>query len=275
MHEDLISQALAGDIHAFQSLFSAFQPALRSYLYRLLADRQDAEDLCQDTFLKAFGRLGSFRQEASLKTWVFQIATNLAWDHLRRAKRWQPDVKAQGKALAMGRRDVMDRLVETGQACGEQAYDMREHISTCFACMGKTLPVEQQVALILKDVYDFSVKETAQILEKSPDVVKHLLQDARHTLMDIFEQRCALVSKTGVCNQCSELNGLFNPKQNRQEALMKLDLVKGSQRYDRERLYRMRARLVRSIDPLESPGAPVQDLLLRIDRMAAGELEQL
>lgn len=92
-------------------------------------------------------------------------------------------------------------------------------------------------------------------------------------MTDIFDERCALLNKKGVCHQCSELNGWLNPKQDQQEALMKIDLVKGSSRYDRQTLYQMRAELVRGIDPLRSPGAPLQELLLKCNRMAMGELK--
>ena len=77
-HDHALGKALNGDINAFQSLFAAFQPQLKSYLYRLLANRNDAEDLTHDTFIRAFDQLHTFKGESTLKTWVFRIATNLA-----------------------------------------------------------------------------------------------------------------------------------------------------------------------------------------------------
>lgn len=92
-----LKKALSGDINAFQDLFSEFQIQLRSYLYRLLANRNDAEDLTHDTFIIAFDKLSSFKGEVSLKTWVFQIATNLSYNYLQRQKRWAVDVSEQAK----------------------------------------------------------------------------------------------------------------------------------------------------------------------------------
>jgi RNA polymerase sigma-70 factor, ECF subfamily len=126
----------------------------------------------------------------------------------------------------------------------DNQYDMREHIDTCFTCIAKNLPIENQVVLMLKDVYDFSLSEICLIISKTEGVVKYLLQDARKTMTDIFNHRCALINKKGVCNQCSELNGWFNPKQNQQEALMQLELVKGSIKYNRTELFAMRTALV-------------------------------
>ncbi len=274
-NETTLKNALNGDIVAFQNLFVEFQNQLKSYLYRLVTDRNTAEDLAHDTFVKAFDKLGTFKGNSSLKTWTFQIATNLAYDHLRKFKRWQPDAQDRAKALALGDRDVYDAINLVSYASGEGAYDMREHIDFCFTCISKTLPIEQQVALIIKDVYDFSVKEIVEILESTEGVVKHLLIDARKTMTTIFDHRCALINKNGTCNQCSELNGVHNPKQNQQAALMQLDLVKASKKFNREELYDLRTKLLQNIDPLRSNGADLQDVIMRCTRKAIGEIEAL
>jgi len=93
--EEVLKSAIAGDINAFQTLFAEFQNQLKSYLYRLLTDRNDVDDLTHDTFIRAFSRISTFNQDSSLKTWVFKIATNLAYDHLRKKKRWQVNGKMQ------------------------------------------------------------------------------------------------------------------------------------------------------------------------------------
>lgn len=272
MNEELaLKQAINGDIQAFESLFRPFYKALQSYLYRLLADRDEAADLTHDTFIKAFDRIATFRGESSFKTWVFQIGTRLAWDRLKTRKRWTIDVKERAKDICLSTPAVFQAVEQAGLAQGDSAYDIREHISHCFTCMGKTLVIERQVVLILKDVYDFAVKEIALIVGKSPDIVKHLLAEARATLRDIFDSRCALVNKQGVCHQCSELNGWLNPKQDQKQALNQLELVKNADKYDREQLYELRTRLVRGIDPLAGPGAELMNLLHQCDRMAMGE----
>jgi RNA polymerase sigma-70 factor, ECF subfamily len=261
--EQILKNALSGDINAFQSLFSVFQNQLKSYLYRLLANRNDAEDLTHDTFIKAFDKLSTFRNEASLKTWVFQIATHLAYNYLQRQKRWTPNVSEQAKILVIGNENLRNEIIKIHETSPDAKYDMKEHIDTCFTCISKNLPIENQIALMLKDVYDFSVSEICLILDKTEGTIKYLLQDGRKTMTDIFDNRCALVNKNGVCHQCSELNGWFNPKENQQEALMKIDMVKGSKKFDREALYFMRTNLVKAIDPLRSRGADLQEILMK------------
>ncbi|MCZ8354707.1 MAG: sigma-70 family RNA polymerase sigma factor [Cyclobacteriaceae bacterium] len=271
-NEQTLKRAMAGDINAFQQLFAVFQPQLKSYLYRLVTDRNDAEDLAHDTFIRAFDKLSGFKGNSSFKTWVFQIATNLALDHQRKFKRWSVDTKQIAKELVLNNKTVRDTLWQAGQSSPEGTFDINDHIDHCFTCMGKTLAIEKQVVLILKDIYDFSIKEIASIIDKSQDVSKHLLQDARNTMVTIFDHRCALINKNGICNQCSELNGIFNPKQNQQEVMNQLDLVKGSKKYNREELFELRTKLIKAVDPVRGKGADLQDLLMKCDRMGMGEL---
>jgi len=269
--EEILKSAIAGDINAFQTLFAEFQNPLKSYLYRLLTDRNDVDDLTHDTFIRAFSKISTFNQESSLKTWIFTIATNLAYDHLRKVKRWQTDAQDRGADLAIGTEEVRRAFWIAHDTSPAGAYEMREHIDFCFTCISKTLPIEQQVALILKDIYDFSVREICLILGKTEGVIKHLLNDSRNTMTDIFEHRCALINKNGVCHQCSHINEIFNPKQNQQEELMKLELVKASKKYNREELFALRTVLVKAIDPLHASGTDLHESIMHCVRTAIGE----
>jgi len=269
--QDILKKALAGDINSFQTLFAEFQNQLKSYLYRLLTDRNDVDDLTHDTFIRAFDKISTFNQDSSLKTWVFKIATNLAYDHLKKLKRWPADAQDMGANLAIGTEAIQTSFRIVHQTSTAGAYEIKEHIDFCFTCISKTLPIENQVALILKDIYDFQVKEICLIIEKTEGVVKHLLSDARDTMTGIFENRCALINKNGVCHQCSQLNGIFNPKQDQQEQLMKLEMVKGSEKFNREELFKLRTTLVKAIDPLHSTGTDLEDIIMRCTRTAIGE----
>ncbi len=272
-YQQNLDKAKAGDIHAFQSLFADFQDQLKSFLFRLLASRADAEDLAHDTFIRAFDKLASFRGDASLKTWVFQIAANLAHNLLQKRKRWTPDVSQLAKDIVLSTPDLISRLEHTTHTSSFGKYEIKEHIDTCFTCIGKNLPIENQMALLLKDVYDFSVKEIMRILSKSEGQVKYFLQKARASMTEIFDNRCALVNKNGICHQCSELNGWFNPKQNQQEAKMKIRFVRELEQHDKQKLFQMRTDLIKALDPLRSDGNELQSVLLDCNRMAMGEIE--
>lgn len=269
---DLLEAAKAGDIQAFQTLFSAFQSPLRAYLYRLTANRADAEDLTHDAFIRAYEKLSGFRGDASLKTWVFTMATNLARDLLASRRRWTESVSADAKAIVLGSPDLARALERTNRESPQGGYEIREHIDTCFTCIGKTLPLEQQVCLLLKDVHGFSVSDIQRILERTEGQVKHRLQSARRTLTEIFQRRCALVNREGVCHQCSELNGWFNPRQDQEAARQRVRLYRDREKAGARELFQLREALVRAVDPMDSPGAELQERLMDCNRMAMGEM---
>jgi len=270
-----LKKALKGDINAFQNLFSEFQPQLKSYLYRLLTDRNDTDDLTHDTFVKAFDKISTFKGNSSFKTWVFQIATNLAYNFLKRKKRWSPNAQDTAESLA-GSSEYFHKLFQfTNQNSIRGQYEFKEHIDFCFTCISKTLTLEEQIAIILKDIYSFSRKEIAEVLSKTESVVKHLLFNGRKIMMEIFDNRCALVNKNGACHQCSELAGYFNPRQKNQEKLMKIKMVKEAKKESKEKLYQLRADLVAAIDPLNSKGADLQDVIMQCTRQAIGEIEAI
>ena len=77
-------------------------------------------------------------------------------------------------------------------------------------------------------------------------------------MINVFEGRCALINKEGVCHQCSELNGIFNPKQNTQRELMKISLVKEAEKGNKEHLLDLRLQILREIDPFKSKSSVLQ-----------------
>jgi len=77
-------------------------------------------------------------------------------------------------------------------------------------------------------------------------------------MMRIFDGRCALINKEGICHQCSELNGIYNPKQNIQEELIKIDLVREADNGDKEHLFDLRMQIISGLDPFHSNGADLQ-----------------
>jgi RNA polymerase sigma-70 factor, ECF subfamily len=240
------------------SEFEKIKPQLKSFVLRMTASVEDTEDLIQDTYIKSFQNIESFKGNSSLKTWIFTIASNLCKNFLRSKKLWPENVTDISKEAAIKSPDLIGKMIDLNSSSTEGGFEIREHIAFCFSCIGKSLPIEQQVALLLKEIYAFKVNEIAEILELTEGVVKHLLHASRQKMTDIFEQRCSLVSKLGFCHQCSELNGLFNPKQELQHELMKIEMTKHADSKSVEELFDLRMQIVQGIDPYESAGSALQ-----------------
>lgn len=242
----------------FADQFVTLQGELKSFLLRMTASVQDAEDLVQETYLKAQAKIDTFRGESSLKTWVFSIAANLARDLLRSKKRWPESVTDICKDAALGNRQFFQEALQIRQTSPQGNFEIKEHIAFCFTCISKSLPLEGHLVLLLKEIYGFKVKEIARILPISEAMVKYHLHVSRSKMIEIFDHRCSLINKQGICYQCTELNGIFNPKQNAQEELVKIEMAREAESSSKDELFDLRMKILQELDPFESGAAELQ-----------------
>lgn len=184
----LLKQSKEGNIKTFHVLFEEVKSSLKSYLYRIVTDRSDVEDLVHDTFVKSFDSIKSFRGDASLKTWLFSIGTHLALNFIKDRKRWPRDILDLAKQEATRHKYIRDYL-QNAISNPHGQFDFIEHIDFCFTCISKTVKLEQQVALLLVDVYDFKIKEVAVIMDKNEAAVKHYVRLSRQTMARVFDNR--------------------------------------------------------------------------------------
>ena len=238
--------------------FETFQGELRSFILRMTGSVQDTDDIVQDTYVKAHLKIDSFRGESSLKTWIFSIAANLARDLLKARKRWPENVTDICKEAATNNPQFFQEAIQIRETSPQGNFEIKEHIALCFTCVSRSLPLEQQLALLLKEVYGFKVKEIARIIDQSEAMVKYYLHVGRSKMIEVFEHRCSLINKEGICYQCTELNGIFNPKQEEQEALVKIKMVRDAGNKDKEALFDLRMKILQELDPFESGAAELQ-----------------
>lgn len=238
--------------------FEEIRGQLKSYILRITASVEDTEDIVQDTWMRANEKLDTFQGNSSLKTWLFSIASNLAKDNLRAKKRWTENVTDICKEAAMKNRQFFQEAMQIRMTSPQGHFEIKEHITFCFTCVSKSLPLEQHLCLLLKEVYDFRISEIANIVQKTEAMVKYYLHTGRSKMIEIFDGRCSLIGKQGVCHQCTELNGIFNPKQNAQEELVKIEMVRAASDARKDHLFDLRMQIVRGIDPYESDAAELQ-----------------
>jgi RNA polymerase sigma-70 factor, ECF subfamily len=238
--------------------FETFQRELRSFLLRMTTSVQDAEDIVQETYLKAHAKIDTFRGESSLKTWVFSIASNLARDLLKTKKRWPETITDICREEALGNRQFFQEAIQIRETSPQGNFEIIEHIAFCFTCIARSLPLEGHLVILLKEVYGFKVKEISQILQLSEAMVKYHLHVSRSKMIEIFDHRCSLINKQGICHQCTELNGIFNPKQKAQEELVRIEMAQEAKNSNREELFDLRMKILRELDPFESGASELQ-----------------
>jgi RNA polymerase sigma-70 factor (ECF subfamily) len=242
---DLITRARAGDSDAMGALLEPWRRPLYAYLYRMVARREDAEDLLQDTLLRAIDRVSRFRGEARFKSWLFEIATNVALDHLRKKKRWRVETQLEGEARARANPERMAQVASM-MARPDFAFDIREHIAFCFSCLARSLEPEEQAAIFLKEVMGFSSQEGASILGSSEPQFRHRLAAARSSMTEAYEGMCQLINKTGACWQCRGLRELA-PEANQGPDLVRIEVRPGVP-VTPETLFEARLEIVRTAD---------------------------
>ena len=188
---DLISRARAGDGEAFRALTEPHRRELQVHCYRMLGSFQDAEDAIQDTMLSAWKGLVGFDGGASLRTWLYRIATNRCLDALRSAsrrpaKQWDipgfepPEPTRLGEIVWLEPYpdDLLDGAI-TVPLGPEASYEQTESISLAFVTALQVLPPRQLAVLILRDVLGFHADEVADMLDTTVESVKSALKRAR------------------------------------------------------------------------------------------------
>ena len=194
MTADLISRARAGDGEAFRELTEPYRRELQVHCYRMLGSFADAEDALQDTLLAAWQGIGGFEGRASLRTWLYRIATNRCLNTRRSASRraareWDipavepPEPTRLGEVVWL--EPFPDVLLEgaAGAPPGPEArYEQAESISMAFVTALQVLPHRQVAVLILRDVLGFRASEVAGMLDTTVESVTSALKRARASL---------------------------------------------------------------------------------------------
>ncbi len=192
--EDLMSRARSGDGSAFRALTEPYHRELQVHCYRMLGSFQDAEDALQETLLAAWQGLGGFEGRASLRTWLYRIATNRCLNarrsaSRREAKEWDVPLVEPPEPTRMGEvvwlEPFPDALLESAidLPLGPEArYEQTEAISLALVTALQTLPPRQLAVLILRDVLGLHANEVADMLDTSVDSVNSALKRARASL---------------------------------------------------------------------------------------------
>ena len=167
-----VAEALAGDERAFRAVVSPYRRALEVHCYRMLGSIHDAEDVVQDTLLRAWRSFGRFEGRSSVETWLYRIATNACLDELekrpRRAVEPYPDSRLED--------------ADTSIADPAARYALHEGMELAFLTAIQRLPGRQRAILILRDVLGWSAAETAELLDTTVTAVNSALQRARATI---------------------------------------------------------------------------------------------
>lgn len=190
MTEDTLAGARAGDPDAFGKLTAPYRGELQLHCYRILGSLTDAEDMLQETLLAAWRGLEGFEGRASLRAWLYRIATNRCLNALRDAGRRTPPAPVppfepteptrRGETTWL--QPYPDTLLQQIPDAGprpEARYQTKEAVELAFVAALQHLPPRQTATLVLRDVLGYSTAEVADLLDTTETAVKGVLQRAR------------------------------------------------------------------------------------------------
>lgn len=179
--------------HEFGAMVEQHRRELQAHCYRMLGTIQDAEDMVQETFLRAWKRRETYIRETSLRAWLYKIATNVCLDALKRTKRRRVP-KTMGSAGSPADpipasitepiwiEPYPDELLTADDDNPEKRLRIHEEIGIAFVALLHLLPPRQRAVLLLTDVLEWQTSEVAHLLNTTPSAVKSALWRARETL---------------------------------------------------------------------------------------------
>jgi RNA polymerase sigma-70 factor (ECF subfamily) len=177
----LLARAQSGDERAFRELVEPYRRALQVHCYRMLGSPHDAEDIAQETLLRAWKALDRFQPRATLQTWLYRIATNACLDEIeRRSNRPEPVEPFPSELLDQAASPIYDPAAR---------YALREGLELALLSAVQLLPGRQRAVLILRDVLGWTGPEVATLLDTTVAAVNSALQRARATIDAALPER--------------------------------------------------------------------------------------
>ena len=184
--EELVTRARGGDLDSFNQLILRWERPIFALAYRVIGREEDARDVCQETFLRAFRALPGFKGQAKFSSWVYRIALNLCRDWIRRQRR-APVLQMPEDA------DPLELASEAGPIESIEDLVARRELSAVVETAMALLPEEQRTAIILKEYHGMTFQEIADLQSCPLSTVKTRLYQGLSVLRRHLERNGRLV----------------------------------------------------------------------------------
>jgi RNA polymerase sigma-70 factor (ECF subfamily) len=179
--EELVTRSVGGDTESFNQLILRWERPIYALAYRVIGREEDARDVCQETFLRAFRALRGFKGQAKFSSWLYRIALNLCRDWIRRERRAPVAQAPEGV-------DLLDLAAEREPSESIETLVARREMSRAVAKAMALLPEEQRTAIILKEYHGLTFQEIADLLDCPLSTVKTRLYQGLSVLRRALPQ---------------------------------------------------------------------------------------
>ncbi|NLJ72905.1 MAG: sigma-70 family RNA polymerase sigma factor [Syntrophomonadaceae bacterium] len=187
LEEQLVKRSLQGDTIAFEQLVIQYQNKIYALSYRYMGNEEDAYDMTQEAFLKAYRSLRTFKGDSSFGTWMYRVATNVCLDELRRRKRRIMPLSLDEPVATTDGDELAKELPDTSLT-PDIIYEQKE-FSEYIQSLLNEMKADHKSVIVLRDIMELSYEEMAEVLNCSLGTVKSRLSRARNTLRKKLEDR--------------------------------------------------------------------------------------
>jgi RNA polymerase sigma-70 factor (ECF subfamily) len=182
--EELVARSIGGDAESFNQLVLRWERPIYALAYRIIGREEDARDVCQETFLRAFRALGGFKGQAKFSSWLYRIALNLCRDWIRRQRRTPVVQPPEGI-------DLINLAVDETETESVEDLIARRDLGRAVARVMAQLPEEQRTAIVLKEYHGLTFQEIADLLGCPLSTVKTRLYQGLSVLRRQLGQSAA------------------------------------------------------------------------------------
>lgn len=195
--EDLITRCkaeLPGDTRSYELLVQRHMNHVYSLIYRIVANKEEAEDITQEVFVKVYNNMKKFEQQASFSTWLYRVATNTALDALDKIKRRPQAAARHNSGQNVDNEEETDPLhLQPSTLAGPEESVIQAELRDCINRVLKKLNREQARLLVMRDFDDLSYDEISKMFELGLSAVKMRIHRARLAFQEVFNHFCGRI----------------------------------------------------------------------------------
>jgi RNA polymerase sigma-70 factor, ECF subfamily len=257
---DLLERAQKQDARALSLLLQAHQEGLRATIRALVGHPKDLEDILQEALLEAFTTLDQLPSQLPVASWLRGLAVQKSAEFLALQRRWRPAAHLHVQEYAETTQTVADVAATFSEE--DFAYDARNNVAFCFTSVGRSLPLEEQLAVVLVDVLGVSLADAAQVQKINEDSLQRFLINGRTNLEILFSRLCGLSDEANPCHLCAGFQAVA-AEERRGPDPTTLELDVG----DNEARLRRRLKIVSDADLDRGPTHKLHDFLFELMQM--------
>lgn len=189
--KQLIKEAKSGSVEAFEELIKQCQKKVFNIAYKMTGSYDDANELAQEAFIRAYKSINKFKGDSLFSTWIYRITTNVCLDELR--KRKNQKVISINEDIKYNDEELKPQIKDESPG-PEKIYERKEFKSLVKECI-ESLPPDYKTVIVLRDIEGFSYEEIAKIINCPEGTVKSRINRARKALREIFKNKKELFNE--------------------------------------------------------------------------------